>query len=62
MNFDEQMMDRYCQPGKIVRENGVAPEGSLIIKKGEIIAEGIESKTENIRAWTQCRNFPSTPD
>lgn len=43
MNFDEQMMCRCCELGKIAQENGDAPVGSLIVKNGEIIAEGIES-------------------
>ena len=43
MNFDEQMMRRCGELGKIALEHGDAPVGSLIVKKGEIIAEGIES-------------------
>lgn len=43
MNFDEEMMRRCGELGKLALENGDAPVGLLIVKKGEIIAEGIES-------------------
>ena len=43
MTIDEQMMRRCLELGKLALENGDAPVGSLIVKNGEIIAEGIES-------------------
>ena len=43
MTIDEQMMRRCLEIGKIALDNGDAPVGSLIVKNGEIIAEGIES-------------------
>ncbi len=43
MTIDEQMMRRCLELGKLALDNGDAPVGSLIVKNGEIIAEGIES-------------------
>mgnify|MGYP002787903581 CR=1 FL=1 len=43
MKFDEKMMSRCFELGKIPQENGDAAVGSVVVKNGEIIAEGIES-------------------
>lgn len=47
MNLDETMMMRCNQLAKLAEIKGDAAVGSLIVRKGKIIAEGIESvKTE----------------
>ena len=43
MTIDEKMIRRCLELGKIALDNGDAPVGSLIVKNGKIIAEGIES-------------------
>lgn len=43
MNIDEQMMLRCQELAKLAVTKGDAAVGSLIVKNGKIIAEGIES-------------------
>ena len=40
---DENLMRQCLKLGRIALANGDAPVGSLIVRKGEIIAEGIEA-------------------
>lgn len=48
MKLDQQMMRRCLELAKIAAENGDASVGSIIIKNGKIIAEGIERvKSQN---------------
>ena len=43
MAFDEQMMRRCLELAARSLDMGDAPVGSIIVRNGEIIAEGIES-------------------
>jgi tRNA(adenine34) deaminase len=48
MENDEEFMGRCMELGEIARSKGDAAVGSLIILRGEIIAEGIEAvRTKN---------------
>ena len=43
MTDDEQLMRRCLELGALALERGDAPVGSLVVRSGEIIADGIES-------------------